>query len=103
MIIVHIGPHKKDIEEIEESWIHQQINRRREDGLSVCVRVSIRHASANVLLSTPNCPTSGRRLLSPNPQENKIIDLWKKCGLKQSDFNSQGLVAFLKQIRAYRD
>lgn len=41
MIKIKIGEAEGELGSIEESWINQQINRRRADGLSVCVRVVV--------------------------------------------------------------
>lgn len=59
MITIRIGDNLKsfeDVRNIDESWINQQINRRREDGLSVCVRVSIKESPLNMALSSTGCP-----------------------------------------------
>lgn len=41
MINVKIGDTERELNSISESWINQQINRRRADGHSVCVRESL--------------------------------------------------------------
>ena len=97
VITVQIGTSKKDISEANESWIIQQINRRRKDGQEVCVEVRIRTDSLDFTLATPNCGGShGRR---PQPNEQEIFDLWKKHGLNESEFKGGNLVAFVKQLR----
>ncbi len=40
MITVTIAGDARDISQASESWITQQINRRRRDGLSVCVQMT---------------------------------------------------------------
>lgn len=101
MITIRIGDNVRDLEDvrnIDESWINQQINRRREDGLSVCVRISIKEGSLNMALSSTGCPSGGGGR-QPNQQEQKVFDLWEKVGMKKADFHGGNLVAFLKQLR----
>lgn len=97
VITIKIGTSKKDISEAKESWINQQINRRREDGLQVCVEVRIRTDSLDFTLATPTCGGRGGR--RPKPQEQEIFDLWKERGLTKEDFTGGNLVAFIKQLR----
>ncbi len=101
MIIITIGSSSTNISnknEIDESWINQQINRRRHDRLSVCVTVTIKFDDIYVLLQTPGCnpmPTNPR---PPKPREKEIINLWYARGLNKADFNGGNLIAFLKQL-----
>lgn len=99
MITVRIGSRERDLRSASESWINQQINRRREDEQSVCVRVIIREKSINIALSTQSCPGSGGGTRPPNAQEQEIFKLWDKLGLNKEDFHGGNVVAFLKQLR----
>lgn len=99
MITVRIGINERDLHKASESWINQQINRRREDGQSVCVQVIIREGEINISLSTPDCPGGGGGTRPPSAQEQEIFDLWDKRGLNKDDFHGGNLVAFLKQMR----
>lgn len=99
MITVRIGSSERDLRSASESWINQQINRRREDEQSVCVRVIIREGSINIALSTQSCPGNGGGTRPPNAQEQEIFKLWDKLGLNKEDFHGGNVVAFLKQLR----
>ena len=103
MITIKIGSSEQSYENADESWINQQINGRRRDGQSVCVRVVINNGSINMVLSTPNCATGGGGGRSPNLQEQRIFDLWDKHGLNKTDFHGGNLIAFLKQLRRISD
>ena len=82
-----------------ESWVNQQINRRRDDGQNVSVRVIIRQDRLNMTLSTPSCPKgSGGR--PPNRDEEQIFKLWERRGLNKEQFTAENLIAFLKQIKS---
>ena len=72
-------------------------NRLKKDRQPLCVRVRIHTDSLKFNLSTPGC--GGRRGRGPEPQEQEIFDLWKKCGLTQLDFMGGQSVAFVKQLR----
>jgi hypothetical protein len=101
MIRVEIGNSERTLEEASERWINQQVDRRRRDGVPVCVRVHIqkRERDVDFTLITADCPHtgSGERRLSIEEQE--IFRLWNRLGLGDPDFTGNQLVAFLKQIR----
>lgn len=99
MIKIQIGTSERDLNDANESWINQQINRRRKDGQSVCVRLRIRTNSLDFTLATSSCGGGGGR--RPKPSEQKIFDLWKKHGLTEADFTGGNLIAFLKQLRKF--
>jgi hypothetical protein len=98
MILISIAGNEHDLEEVGPDWIVQQIERRRRDGLSVCVAVSIRTSDLNIRLSTPECAgrAGGERL--PNSEEAIILDLWRHLGLDQNDWAPGKIVAFLRRL-----
>lgn len=97
MIKVQIGNTEKEPRDVRESWINEQLNRRRREGQSVCVRVTIDKPPLNMVLSTPECSgSSGGR--APKPQEQRIFELWERLRLNTLDFTGGNLVAFLKQV-----
>ena len=99
MVKIKIGEIEKEWSEVDEHWINQQINRRRADGLTVCVRVIVQKDDLNMILSTPACATSKMRGRTPRPREKELFDLWDKRGLNDADFTGGNLVAFLKQLK----
>lgn len=98
MIRVRIGETERELSDATPQWINQQITRRRNDGLNVCVRVLINAGSLNIALSTPTCGGGGGGGRPPNAQESEILSLWEKLQLNTQNFSSGNLVAFLKQL-----
>ena len=98
MINIRIGNEERKLEDAEESWINQQINRRRAAGESICVRVRIKDDHLDLILQTPTCPSGGGGGRTPNPHEREIIDIWNKLGLNKAHFAGGNLIAFLKQL-----
>ena len=96
MIKIKIGPIEKNLEDANESWINQEIGRLRKSEQPVCVRLRIRNDSLDLTLATPGCGRGRGR--KPKPSEQKIFDLWKKCGLTQTDFTGGQLVAFIEKL-----
>lgn len=100
MIGVHISEAQREFangREIDEQWITEQINRRRRDGLTVCVRVSVQEDPVNIRLSSAGC--SGRRASARfSPEEQNIIELWRRNHLDQPEFDGGNVIAFLKQL-----
>jgi hypothetical protein len=85
---------------LDEEWVHQQINRRREAGESVCVRVSIEQNELNIMLSTKTCAATGRLpIIEHSPLEKKILQLWRERGLDTKEFTSSNLIAFVNQLQ----
>jgi hypothetical protein len=98
MIKVQIGSDERVDDAITQDWINQQLRRRHDAGEPVCVRVSIHTSSLNIGLATMGCAGGGGGR-PPYPQERPVIDLWRKRGLSEADFQGGNLVAFLKQVR----
>jgi len=100
VITVRIGSDEKDMSDLlDESWINQQINRRRRDGEVVCVRVIIRDAGLDMILATPSCGSGGGGRL-PNAAEREIFELWGRRHLNTPGFSGGDVVSFLKQLRS---
>jgi hypothetical protein len=101
MITLRIGSESREINskrDIDESWINSQINRRRQDGLSICAQVTIHDDNLNIVLTTPGCGTGIGGGRQPNPSERTVLDLWAKRGLNDYDFTVGNLIAFLDQL-----
>ena len=78
MIWVKIGSSERRIQDVDPSWIHEQVNRHRQDNEPVCVEICVDHDQVNGRLSTPE--RKGRRSLGrpPNTQEAEIFKLWNR-------------------------
>ena len=100
MIRARIGDSERELPSVSENWINQQINRRKADGLSICVRVMIKDDQLNMSLSSAGCHQSATGGRPPTRYEKEIFDLWEKRGLNRDDFHGGNLIAFLKQLKA---
>ena len=98
MIYVRIGSVERKLEDVEESWINQEINGRKAAGETVCVRVRFDENDLNFMIQTPTCSSGLGGGFKPNRQQQAVIDLWDKLGLNRNDFTGGNLVAFLKQL-----
>lgn len=102
MIKIRIANEERQIDTADVQWINQQINRRREEGHPVCVRVIIHEGGLDMILSSANCETNaGGGGRPPSLQEKKVFDLWDQRGLKRADFAGGNLVAFLQQLKHF--
>lgn len=97
MITVFIGGTSRELGSITDSWIKEQITRRRDDSVPVCVRVEIRCRLASVTLATPGCSSGGGGFREPTDIERRIFALWDSWKLNSSDFSPGNLIAFLKR------
>jgi hypothetical protein len=103
MIRISIGGNEKPLEDATPSWIRDQIEDRRHNRSSVCVRVTIHSGSLNMVLSTPACAAAGGGsggTRPPSPSEQEIFDLWEKRGMNSDSFNVGQLTAFLSEIKS---
>lgn len=98
MISIRIAQEERKFEDADESWINQQINRRRAAGELVCVAVRVALDGINVALQTPTCPSTGGGGRPPTPRERDILELWERRGLSDPAFTGGNLVAFLQQL-----
>jgi len=58
MITVEIGDNQRNFtnsRHIDETWINEQINSRRTDGRTLCVRVKTDEGSLNITFVTADC------------------------------------------------
>jgi hypothetical protein len=102
MIEIEIEGDRRNEKEISESWVNQQINKRREAKLPVCVRVYIKENHLDIILSSPECPPKGKSKASPlSKQEEMILSLWEKYKLNTNVFHGGNLVTFYKQLDKY--
>lgn len=98
MIKVRIGESERELNDATPQWINEQITRRKNDGVTVCIRVLINTGALNLTLSTPTCGGGGGGGRPPNSQESEILALWDKLHLSTSEFSGGNLVAFLRQV-----
>ncbi len=101
MIKILIGTEERNIDDASEEWINKQINRRRKDGVPVCVKVIFDTPDLKMGLSTPDCNNSGGGGRPPNSKESTVLDVWDKMHLGTAGFTGGNVVAFLKQIKSF--
>lgn len=99
MISVKVGNDEKPLDDASPDWIVQQIERRRRDGIAVCVVVSIRTADLNMRMSTPECAGGAGGGRPPNARESAVWELWRKHGLNEAGFAPGHVVAFVAQLK----
>ena len=93
-----IGADERRLCDIDESWIAQQIVRRKQDGVPVCVIVKIELNGQTMTLSSGDCVRGGGGGWTPSSQQQEIIDLWNKHHLGEDEIKPGELIAFLKQV-----
>jgi len=102
MITIKIGSYERifsAVGNIDENWIKQQIRGLRNDGYSVCVRITIDKNPLNMVLTTQGCNSNGGSTRLPNYDEKRIFEFWHARKLDKKDFDENNLVAFLMQVR----
>lgn len=98
MIRVQIGTFDYDLKDISEDELIKQIKGRRDDGVPLCIKVTIKSGNLNLVLTTPDCQ-GGNGGRPPTVQEKDLFDLWGKMKLDTNDFAPGNLMGFLKQVQ----
>ena len=99
MVEISIGSSSALLGDANEGRITQQVNRRREDGQSICVRIVFKEPDIDLAFASAGCGGRGglgRRL---SPKEERILELWRKHHLDAADFTGGNVVAFVQQLR----
>ena len=99
MIKVYIDGKDRTLDQVTHSWLSDEISSHRKVGENVCIRVSIKSGSLNMMLSTPACAVGGGGRRAASPQEKEIFDLWVRRGMNSNDFVVGQLEAFLNEIK----
>lgn len=100
MVTIRIGTDSRSLEDADESWLAQQVDRRHAEGQPVCIDVAIRTPTMDIRLATPACGTGGGGR-PPRPEEAEVLELWTKAKLTSDDFSGGNLVEFVKRLRRY--
>lgn len=98
-VTIKIGPESRSMRDADESWINKQINGRRKEYGSVCVRVWIVGPDIDIALATADCGDRGGGGRPPRPPEAQVVELWKRLGLDSPSFQGGNVVAFTKQLK----
>ncbi len=98
---VKIEVEERSLEDVEPSWVIEQVNRHRRANQPVFVQVNIRTDGVTMTLASPECGPSlgGGGGRGPNRREQEVFELWHQMGLDQHDFNGGHVNAFLQRLR----
>ena len=103
-ITIEIGSTSREwhsLDEVDESWIAQQITERERAGQPFCVKIGISDSTVNVGMQVGQCQggfPSGSR---PNEDEERIIQLWRDRVKSNGHIDPGQIIAFFKQLRRY--
>jgi hypothetical protein len=98
---ITIGNETRPLEDAGGDWITSQINGRRKDGQTACVRISISMPGANIPFATCTCASAGGGgggSRPPNAREHELIELWNRHHLDESHFSAGDVVAFVRAV-----
>ena len=98
MITITIEGMSRELDQADPYWIHQQVNRRHDDGQPVCVRFAIDEPDAKMTLATPACAVNGSGGRKPNAIEQEIFEQWHKHRLNSSEFSGGNVISFMRQL-----
>lgn len=94
---IRIGQAERDLEGANPNWIREHVDDLRARGQSVCVEVTLHFGPVDMILATPAC-SGGGGSREADRQEMKILELWRKKGLNNDDFNVRDLIDFVERL-----
>jgi hypothetical protein len=100
MSYIRIGAEQRDLADVDQQWLSEQLRRRKADGGSTCIQVSLKTSSIDILLSTPECGGGGGGGRAPTAQERLLFDEWAKRGLNDPGYSVGDIISFLQQARS---
>lgn len=98
-VALRIGAEEKQWCSVTETWIRDQLERRRAGGQNVCVQLIVRGGEINLLFSSPGCGSGGgggRSVLKP--AESRILEIWNEMHLNSADFSAGNVFAMLRRV-----
>lgn len=98
MVTIRIGGVERNAADADASWVTQNVNGPRHEGLAVCVIVGINEDGVNMRLATPACSGAPGATRRPNAREQLVFDLWRRLHLADPDFTAGNVLAFLRQL-----
>jgi hypothetical protein len=99
MIEVSVGGERRDARDATTAWLRSGIDRHRQLGSPVCVKVGIKSGAIDMILATEDCPNDDAEGRPFRPEERKIFELWKGKNLDTNHFTVNDLAEFLVGIR----
>lgn len=103
MITIKINQAEREwpsLDDVQESWIAQQINDRHRAGQQMCVYVRVTTPGVDVSMIAGQChPSYGGGGRLPNQDERKILDLWAERTGRNGHVDPSDVISFLKQLR----
>lgn len=103
MITVKIGQSSREwasLDDVQESWIAQQVIERRRSGQPVCVYVGLSFPGIDLGLIAGECPPSPPGpTKSLNEDERKILELWIQRTRRNGRVDPGEINSFFKQLR----
>lgn len=100
MIKLRIGATEYPVDaskEVDQVWIRRALTEASRSG-DTCIRIGIETDSVNVGLATSSCPPARGRSRHPNEDEQRVFDLWNRCGMNEPQPTVDGLIGFLNQM-----
>jgi hypothetical protein len=97
MIRVTIGEEDRDFRDVTRAWL-RSIEKLRQTGTPVCVKVRIVVGAIDMILATPGCP-SGEPGRAYRGEELQIFELWEAKRLDSNEFTVRDLEEFLDFLR----
>lgn len=102
VVVMSIGQAERRWEsrqDIDESWVSQQVNQRTADGVPICVqvRMSFPDSGVSITVISRDCP-GGRAGGTLTPNEAEIVQRWRELVLAHNKLVGGRLVAFLKGL-----
>ena len=99
MIEISIGGEHRYGRDVTPAWLRSGIDKLRQSGSPVCVKIRIQSGTIDMILATEECPSSVDEGRPFRPEERKIFELWQRKNLTENQFSVNDLAEFIAAVR----
>lgn len=96
---VQIGDERRSLDDADQSWIVDQLARRRANGASTCIKVFVKTSTIDLVFATADCGGGSGGVASYTPQEQQLIEEWRRRSLNDRNFSIGNLTSFLRHVK----
>ena len=101
MITVRIGSESKNLKEIDRVWLHNEIERRRSEGRSIEIEITVDKSPVKLGFSIPGIFSSDTKPERLPLESRNVIRLWERYNFNEKNLDPAKLFSFLSDISEY--